>query len=478
MKKRKQISFYLFLLLFLSFSLSEISSNTGVDRSTWSWSITKVASVESDMPSHHPDLAIDSENNIHVVWEDTTDGYKIYYSVLDYQTNTWAAMECVSPDSSGIADRPNIIIDDEDTIHVFWMDDTNYYGTAGGDQDICYSKKTAVSTSWSTVEIISTESSLGSYYPVSGVDDDGNLHVVWYDSTDYLGSGVDPDIFYKKWYASSSSWGTAEVVSTESDDFSGVPSMCVNSDGEVFVAWKDSSNFDLSGLDQDIFFKRKDLSGDWSYTSVLSWSSDLHSEYVKLACGDDGKIHAVWNDYSDVADSGTDIDILYCSFNPNLESWSNIEAVSDMCILSSSRPDVTVDIYGEVHVVWQDSTPYGGSNSDYDIMYRIKDSSSQTWSQEYVVSTDNDDNSYYAEIQTDEYGYAHIVWQDAMDYLDSGSDYDIFYRKFSGQISGEENDTGIFQNIEFGEIIILAGIVGGFQIILAIITFLALRRKK
>ena len=97
------------------------------------------------------------------------------------------------------------------------------------------------------------------------------------------------------------------------------------------------------------------------------------------------------------------------------------------------------------------------------------------------MSTDNDDNSYYAEIQTDQYGYAHIVWQDAMDYLDSGSDYDIFYRKFSGQIDGEVTNTsgtGIFQNLEYGEIIILAGIVGGFQIILAIITFLALRRKK
>lgn len=98
--------------------------------------------------------------------------------------------------------------------------------------------------------------------------------------------------------------------------------------------------------------------------------------------------------------------------------------------------------------------------------------------QEFVVSVDNDDNSYYPEIAADPNGFIHIVWQDAMDYLGSGTEYDIFYRKFSGTIEVTETESGLFQNLDVGEIIILVSILGGFQIILAVITYFALKRKK
>ncbi len=462
--------------MLLSIYLSEVTVKAGVDRSSWSWGSTQVASFESDMPCHYPDVAVDSKGNIHVVWEESTGGYNIYYSKYDIQAESWGSMEEVSPDSTGIADRPFLLIDNEDNVHVFWMDDTDYYGTSGGDHDICHSVKTSGGSSWSAVEIISTESTLGSYIPVAAIGESGNIHVAWYDSTDYLSSGIDTDVFYKKYHASSSSWGIAEVVSTESDDLSGVPSICVNSKGEVFIAWQDDSNFELSGLDRDIFFKSRDLSGDWSYTTVVSWLSDGYSSGVKLACGKDGLVHSVWYDDSPMIDSGSDADIFYYEFNPELDAWYNFEFVSDECVSSSSRPDVTVDVYGDIVVVWHDSTPYGGSNSDADIMLRIKDSETQTWSQELVVSTDNDDNSYYPEVATDINGFIHIIWQDAMDYLGSGTDYDVFYRKFFGSI--EDLQSGIFQNLDIGEIIILVGILGGFQIILAVIIYFALKKKK
>ncbi len=448
-----------------------------IDRSGWSWDEIEVISIESTLSSHYPDLAIDSSNNLHAVWDDNTGGYMIYYAMWDALTETWSSMELVSPDSTVVAERPSIAIDKDDNIHVVWNDDTNYYGTAGSDPDVCYSMKAADSSSWTSVEIISTESTGFSVYPKIDCDGEGNLHVVWYDGTVYGGSGADADIFYKKWHASSSSWGVAEVVSTESDDFSGLPQLCVTEDEHIFVAWRDNSNYDLSGVDSDIFFKRKKPSGDWLTTEVLSWSSDLHSEYVYIECEDNGRVHAVWNDYSDILDSGTDIDIFYCMYSPNLDTWTNIEVVSDMCILSSSRPSLTVDRFGDVHCVWQDSSPHGSSGSDYDVMYRIKDGTSRTWSQELVVSTENDDNSYNPIVKTDTAGAVHIIWQDAMDFLGSGSDYDVFYRKLSGPIT-ETTQPGIFQTLDIGEIIILVAILGGFQIILAVITYLLLRKRK
>jgi len=475
-KNKGLLLFSIVSVLLLSCTISKINVDASIDRSAWTWNDTMVATIDSDMPCHYPEVAVDTEGNVHVTWEESTGGYNIYYAMLDAQTQTWGNKELVTPDSTGIPDRPFILTDHQDNIHIFFMDDTDYYGTSGGDHDICHSVKNYGETSWSAVEVISTESTLGSYIPVAAIDDSGDIHVAYYDSTDYLSCGSDIDVFYKKYHASSSSWGIAEVVSTESDDLSGVPSICVSSDGEVFIAWTDDSTFDSSGSDQDIFFKSRSLTGDWTYTSVLTWLSDGYSTQIKLACDKEGIVHAVWYDDSPMLNSGGDADIFYSTYDSELHYWTSFEVITDMCVLTSSNPDITADVFGDIHVIWHDSTPYGGSNSDADIMYRIKDSSTQTWSQEMVVSVDNDDNSYYPEIATDSNGFIHIIWQDAMDYLGCGSEYDVFYRKFSGTVV--DTEAGLFKNLDFGEIIILAGILGGFQIILAVITYFALRKKK
>jgi len=88
------------------------------------------------------------------------------------------------------------------------------------------------------------------------VDGDGMVHVAWDDGTDYGGSGSDDDIFYK-YKPSGGSWSTTEVVSTESTDTSWWPSLMVDGDGTVHVAWKDWTDYGGSGSDHDIFYKYK-----------------------------------------------------------------------------------------------------------------------------------------------------------------------------------------------------------------------------
>ena len=47
-------------------------------------------------------------------------------------------------------------------------------------------------------EVVSTESTDDSKFPSLAVDPDGNIHVAWHDDTDYGGSGTDFDVFYKR----------------------------------------------------------------------------------------------------------------------------------------------------------------------------------------------------------------------------------------------------------------------------------------
>ena len=111
-----------------------------------------------------------------------------------------------------------------------------------------------------TTEVISTESTGLSDYPSLAVDPEGNIHVAWWDLTDYGTSGSDADIFYKR-YEVGSGWTTTEVVSTEStEDCEGDVSLAVeyqeSGRGLVHIAWTDSTAYGNSGNDIDIVYKR------------------------------------------------------------------------------------------------------------------------------------------------------------------------------------------------------------------------------
>ncbi len=81
------------------------------------------------------------------------------------------------------------------------------------------------------------------------------MHIAWADDTNYAASGIDRDIFYKRWDDFTSTWTTIEAVSTESTSYSYNPSLAVDTLGNVHVAWDDLTDYLESGTDEDIFYK-------------------------------------------------------------------------------------------------------------------------------------------------------------------------------------------------------------------------------
>jgi hypothetical protein len=106
---------------------------------------------------------------------------------------------------------------------------------------------------WTITEVVSTESTSTSYSPSLAVDSLGNVHIAWFDFTDYSGAGTDWDIFYKRWEISTSLWTMTEVVSTESTSNSYNPSLAVDILGNVHIAWYDFTDYAGAGTDRDIF---------------------------------------------------------------------------------------------------------------------------------------------------------------------------------------------------------------------------------
>ena len=339
------------------------------------WSVTEVVSTESTGTSVEPSLAIDSEDNLHVTWDDTTDyngagtDYDIFYKSRS-SGGSWGSTEVVSTESTGHSQKNSLAIDSEDNLHVVWQDTTDYNG-AGFDGDIFYKSRSS-GGSWGSTEVVSTESTSGSDNCALFVDSTGDVHVSWRDSTDYNGAGTDFDVFYKVLDSSSSFWSVTNVVSTESTDGSMSSSLVVDSVGNVHIAWYDYTDYSgAGGVDTDIFYKFwDDGSSTWSVTEVISTESTSGSYYPAFAIDSADNLHLIWRDYTEYLSSGTDPDVFYKLKDASNGVWSTTELVSSESTNTVEFVSITVDYFDNIHVSWYDLTDYLGCGTDYDIFYK------------------------------------------------------------------------------------------------------------
>jgi hypothetical protein len=336
----------------------------------------------------------------------------------------WSTIEVVSTESTDDSNVPSLAVGSDGTVHIAWQDWSDY-GAAGTDSDIFY-KKYVVGSGWTTTEVVSTESTEGCGSSSLAVDSDGVVHIAWTDGTDYDGSGSDGDIFYKRW-SSDTGWSATEVVSTESTSSSHSPSLAVSSDGTVHIAWEDWTDYDGSGADSDIFYKKYVPGSGWTTTTVVSTATTSYSYNPSLDVGSDGTVHIAWEEPTDYGGSGADQDIFYKKLT--VVGWTTTEVVSTESTSFSTAPCLAVGSDGTVHIAWEDMTDYGGCGSDVDVFYK-KYVPGSGWTVTEVVSTESTSNCYAPSLAVGPDETAHVTWYDSTDYAGSGNDYDIFYKKY------------------------------------------------
>ena len=328
------------------------------------WTLTEVISTESTSESKYPSLITDSVGNVHLVWQDHTNymgagtDFDIFYKRWDAFSSSWTATEVVSTESTGDSESLSLAVDSVGNAYIAWQDYT------GSGNYILYKKWLVSSASWTVTEVVSTESLGLSYYPSLAVDSEDNIHIAWFDYTDYLGSGTDSDIFYKFWNTSSSSWTITEVVSTESTDYSLLPVLAVDITGNIYIAWTDMTNYLGAGSDFDIFYKYfNTIDSSWSSTEVVSTGSTGDSLYSSIAVDSIGNVHIAWEDNTDYTK------ILCRSWDSSSLSWMVTEEISPETEDPIS-PSITTDYQGDVHIAWESYDDYGGSEYDSDIFYK------------------------------------------------------------------------------------------------------------
>jgi len=230
------------------------------DGSTWTESVLTDAGVNST----HPTIAVDSEDNIWVVYE--REGGGIKYRV--YQGTSWGSEQTLSTDAG---EAPALAVDASDNVHVVWManlsgtykvrysyydgadwndtinitastEDQKYpsiaidpysihvvwqeYDTTNSSWNIKYRR---YQSGWDEVFNITNQPHGHNTHPSIAVDLNNNAHIVWEDTSH--------EIKYRRYDYSTSSWGSIETVCDGGIYSQLKPSVSVYSTSNVYVVW-------------------------------------------------------------------------------------------------------------------------------------------------------------------------------------------------------------------------------------------------
>lgn len=269
----------------------------------------------------------------------------------------------------------------------------------------------------------------------------GNVHVAWTDQ-DLDGSGIDNDIFYRMWNATTGIWSQTALLTDDNinnTEPSAGSDVETDSFGNVHVVWQESSDLDGSGPDSDIFWRMWNATtGVWHSRLLISDDANNTggSREPKLGSDPFGNIHLAWHDDSQlISDPG----IQYRKWNGTTQEWEQ-----RMTVYGNSTgfrwSDITVDMRGNVHVTWDGTANILGAsaiNNDVDVFYRRLDASTGEWGPIiHVNDDDNDgdqDGSNVGSITSDIFENIYVFWDETGDQsgMGSGYDHDVFYRRLN-----------------------------------------------
>jgi len=333
-------------------------------------------------------IAVDSNNYIHVVWHDDSPGnYEIYYKMSTNGGTTWSIRRLTY--NAGSSRVPQIAVDSSSNIHVVWMDDTS------GNNEIYYKKSTNGGTTWSTRRF--TYNPGNSVSPAIVADSNNYIHVVWSDNTTQW-----PEIYYKKSTDGGVSWTTKRL--TYKSSISVMPAIAVDSNNYIHVVWCDTS----SG-DGNIYYK-KSVDGGTSWTTKRLTNNSGSSQSPKIAVDSNNYIHVVWHDYTP-----GNFEIYYKRSTDGGASWTTKRLTWNS--EPSALPSISIDSMDYIHIVWLDDTPGNG-----EIFYKRSTNGGGTWTAKRL--TYNPGTSSSPAITVDSNNHIHVTWTD-----ETPGNYEIHYKK-------------------------------------------------
>ena len=442
----------------------------------------KVNGDNGNFEQYDPDIAVNNDSNVVIVWEDNRDDNSDIYSqrynadLVSLGNNqkvnadtgttsqispavsmnaggnyiiTWTDLRlfnydiyCQKYNASGITQGENINLNDGSTgseyfSNVELMNSGNFVVAwlhNIGTQDVHFrqfnSEGVPISDEFKVNDGEGYASKWSFSVPSLGMDNDGNVVISW---SDFRNGNYD---IYNQQYTNN---GTKLGVNNKVNDDLGTtnqiwPVIAQNENGYAVIAWLDKRNHENDYF-YDIYFQCYDSSGNKLGSNVLVGGGYLPA----VAMSDDEEFIISWRASSNIH---------YSRFDISGNVISNSIKVNDTETGWRESPAITFDDRGYVVVVWADSR-----DGDSDIFYQRYNSIGTALGVNTKVNDDEGDrNQYSPDIAVDGEGKFVIVWDD-----NRNGESDIYLQRYNsaGTVQGpnlkvvdeEENASQYFPTI-------------------------------
>jgi hypothetical protein len=175
-----------------------------------------------------PALSVDSDDNVHVVWDDTTpENPEIYYRKSPDGGTSWNTVQRLTWTAAD-SYFPAVAADSDDHIHVVFEDITS------GDYQIYYRRSLDGGASWSVLQRLAWTSG-SSYIPAISTDSGNGIHVVWEEFVFTHG-----DIYYKNSPDGGTTWNVVKRL-TWTSGVSWHADIAIGPSGNIYVVWDDNT---------------------------------------------------------------------------------------------------------------------------------------------------------------------------------------------------------------------------------------------
>jgi RHS repeat-associated protein len=300
----------------------------------------------------------------------------------------WSAAATVNDVTTGIQLGPDVVVGPDGAAHAVWRDARP--GSTGN--DIYYARRDPATGVWSTNERVNNVTTGNQQEPRVGVDDAGNVYVLWTD----LRNASDADIYFSKRTASTGTWSASVRVN---DDGAGkrqdFPSLAVRPSGEAIAVWRDQRG---GGQKYNVYSSRLAAGAtSWATNRIVTSNASAHKERTGLAVGSTGIAYAVWHD-----ERGGNADVWFASLPAGGTTWSTNTKISDDAgTAAQTNPDIGVDGTGNLIAVWEDSR-----TTPRQVRARHKPATG-SWAPSVAISSADSREPSLA-LRTD--GHAHLAW--------------------------------------------------------------------
>jgi len=399
----------------------------------------EIAVTNSGAYADKPDVAIDSNGNIHIVYCEYAGSYReIWYTMLDKDGNTLIEDTRITPDDDYDSTRPQIVIDSTNKVHIVWRDQR---WDANSSQEVTYTKLdpylddmdgNAADPAIITLVDDKRLTNIGNWYIFGvrmAIDSNDAIHIVFADDDN-------GDIDYMKIDKDGNELIATTALRENVSHWKPYPGVALDSNDNVHITWADYEDTDSD----EVYYMM--LDGNDGSTMIdatlITTNDDWYSKWASIVVDDEDKVHIVFQDYR-----GLNHEIWYTKLDPSLDDQNGEAADAGTITLipekrltsddgdKSRHPTVAIACGRYIHIAWDED------DSD-NVNYMLLDKDGSVVADNTALTTGGGANPLEGEdgrswtmpyIDVDANGKAYIVWSDDRD----GSN-EIYYTTYQGPL--------------------------------------------